>query len=1025
MASSGDGQKPNFFKRQWQKLEITPFFILLAIKGGLPATIALAAYQSYEFAEIYTTLGYIIAIMAQLSLAIQPRAKFVQSMLMNVFFICVGAATALLEIQCVIAARSTPPAGAMTGQSSAPETPVYDASACTVAAVWLFVEIFLVNTVKAVRPQLTISVIQYSIFTIVASVYAPMFPNMAAGMSFVRRLLISFLTGHAIGTGVSLFVLPVTSRGTVSKQLAGLMNLLKACIASQGAYLGSLSHDGQENEKEKAAAAKVRSTLTAASELLGKVKLELGFARKEIAFGKLSPEHFSGVFERVRSMYQPVMGMSAFLEMVQAVREHRLSAADTPEAEDALQAIQKLEIEEWNDVVNLTKESHLEHEKVFFTGLEHVSLQLELVKRPKSAEEHKNGDPEKDGGSTPRPGSAGFTKHFEQQLHRYQRQRNEIIQDWAEHKNLGLPQRFWPSSGEKPTLQREETRVMRRRLNQHQLYLVLFLNFLSFSTGESILNLVKYADSLVDDGTTKKNRFIWPGMRRIHKLLMGGLTRSSQDETLTADVNGGGNIYLGDGFNQKKDPEHLPPTDIYENVTDRIRMASGMLKSDAAKFGFRAACAAMSIGVVGYLRATRPFFLQQRGLWALIMTAISMDPHAGQGIFGFVTRIGGTVVAMVASMTIWYMCNENHAGILVVFAIYMSCWTLFMIKKPQYAVVAMISSITVILIIGYELQVERIGIQVAESNGQEAYAIYVLAPYRLATVVIGIGVAFIWTYFPYPITTHGALRQDVGATLYILANFYSCVHTTLEARLKMGPAIHDLAPNHPINKLDKARTKTFGKVLLMLTGLRNHSNFARFEPPFGGRFPRETYTELTNSIRNVFTYLALITYSSQAYIRTPQGSNQEEIDEENEWLDEFRSFAADTKITSHEITTNLCLLSAAITNEQPLPPYLRSPRPFATGPKMDGVDPSILGVQHFAHPCYAAFAVGEVASAFVTAEMAKITKLIKQLVGEVDFSFHVVKTTDDGSSTSSTLWGSDTSLKAPNGNSSSKKSKGE
>ena len=50
--------------------------------------------------------------------------------------------------------------------------------------------------------------------------------------------------------------------------------------------------------------------------------------------------------------------------------------------------------------------------------------------------------------------------------------------------------------------------------------------------------------------------------------------------------------------------------------------------------------------------------------------------------------------------------------------------------------------VTTILIIGYELQVGVIGIELATSNGQPYYPLYELAPYRLATVVGGLLVAF-------------------------------------------------------------------------------------------------------------------------------------------------------------------------------------------------------------------------------------------------------------------------------------------
>ena len=239
-AAATGAKKPNILKRLWQKADIQPLFLLLAIKGALPATIGLAAYEAPKFAAVYTTLGYLVAIIAHLSVAIQPRAKFIQAILMSLLFTCLGAAMALLEMQCIVAARSTPPVNTSIGQSGSTQTSVYDASACAVAGLFLFFWIFCANVVKASRPQLMLPMIQFSIFVIVSSVYGPNFPNMTAAISFVRKLLFTFLTGQAIATGVSLLILPVTSRGTATKQMAGLVKLLKGCTAAQSSYMDSI-----------------------------------------------------------------------------------------------------------------------------------------------------------------------------------------------------------------------------------------------------------------------------------------------------------------------------------------------------------------------------------------------------------------------------------------------------------------------------------------------------------------------------------------------------------------------------------------------------------------------------------------------------------------------------------------------------------------------------------------------------------------------------------------------------------------
>ena len=67
-------------------------------------------------------------------------------------------------------------------------------------------------------------------------------------------------------------------------------------------------------------------------------------------------------------------------------------------------------------------------------------------------------------------------------------------------------------------------------------------------------------------------------------------------------------------------------------------------------------------GVVAFLKDTQMWFLQQRGLWALIMVAISMTRTSGQSVFNFVLRVFGTAGAMVASYVIWYIVDVKTPG---------------------------------------------------------------------------------------------------------------------------------------------------------------------------------------------------------------------------------------------------------------------------------------------------------------------------------------------------------------------------
>lgn len=89
-------------------------------------------------------------------------------------------------------------------------------------------------------------------------------------------------------------------------------------------------------------------------------------------------------------------------------------------------------------------------------------------------------------------------------------------------------------------------------------------------------------------------------------------------------------------------------------------------------------------------------------------------------------------------------------------------------------------------------------------------------------------------------TARSQLRKDLGASLYLLANFYSIVHTTTGLRFR-GQEGDLTKKDSPGRKLEKVRSEVYVKELALLAGLRQHLAFTAWEPSFGGKFPRRQY----------------------------------------------------------------------------------------------------------------------------------------------------------------------------------------
>lgn len=129
---------PGALKKAWDKLGLDLDTVLKMVKFALPPTISLSLYQSDAVSKVYSTLGYIIAVASVLSGVLQPRALFLQTMIVNVFAISLTVAVATLAMWSAVQARN---------HTTSPGMPAsgYNSSASAVSGVWLFFMIYAIN----------------------------------------------------------------------------------------------------------------------------------------------------------------------------------------------------------------------------------------------------------------------------------------------------------------------------------------------------------------------------------------------------------------------------------------------------------------------------------------------------------------------------------------------------------------------------------------------------------------------------------------------------------------------------------------------------------------------------------------------------------------------------------------------------------------------------------------------------------------------------------------------------------------
>ena len=94
---------------------------------------------------------------------------------------------------------------------------------------------------------------------------------------------------------------------------------------------------------------------------------------------------------------------------------------------------------------------------------------------------------------------------------------------------------------------------------------------------------------------------------------------------------------------------------------------------------------------------------------------------SGQSMFGFFGRVGGTTVAMITSILIWYIVDRKTPGVIVMLWFFIFVEMYFFIKFPRFIQVWLVTIVTQVLIVGYELQVGKIGKAAATASGQPYY----------------------------------------------------------------------------------------------------------------------------------------------------------------------------------------------------------------------------------------------------------------------------------------------------------------
>ncbi|KAL4986619.1 hypothetical protein BDW68DRAFT_178635 [Aspergillus falconensis] len=951
-----------------QALHLDTRTCLMMLKGALPPTIVIAVYQSSAISNITLTVGYLSALISVLSQALLPRAKFTKIIFFDLVSTCVAASLCCLAVFCAVKAR----------EHHAPadsQQDAYSSDACAVSAVWLIVMIWAANAIRAWKPaELQDPMVAFSVFSSVTLTRAGTFVSLSDGLEFISRLLKGFMLGFAIATGVSLLVYPVTSRENVFQDVRGYAAQLEAVLKAQGDFVGEsfavwadgarsgLYGNGTPATSDSILASRkgLQAAITGLDAIHAKLQSDLYYSKDEIAWGKLSASDLTQIGGLFRNLFLPLSGTAMLPDILDMVSNQEgqgpLDAAmnnlgEVPPRLDTehIAAFLRSRLGECSELVN--------------AGLQYALLKLEIIRSKQLDKQFRHRDEET--GRRLNPMDQNFPAQFEKRRQEYYSRRGQLPEAFVS---------FETPASEKPVDGLPDDQIAATEVDVEQdFFLVLYMLQLQDTLLQATQGFIEFADSKLMDGTMAQKRIIVPALT-----ICEWLSITSKDSKNRPS---------------HPNPEHLSPSTTWEKASSALPFISRLLHSPESVFGFRVAAASFCVGILAYLHQTQDFFIRQRCIWAMIVIVIGMSPTSGQTLLGFVTRIAATVVSLALSLMVWYIPDQHTAG--VIFFLYLAnvFEYYFYITKPTLFGPSVIAIVTLNVIVGYELQIRKLGIDLGTSNGQPYYPIYLFAPYKLLAVAAGCAISFIWVVLPYPVTSKSTLRRSLGEGLFLLARFYSCMHASIELWMKgelgMGsvPATHSATT---ARELQRTRQRVFKEGMILLTKLRTLSHFSTFEPRIGGKFPKATYDAIINGAQRMFISMALMAQTAQSLQHsspssTPETANRGDNDT-NKWSSRLASIAlqsADFK--SHATTSLLCHLGSAVLNAQPLPPYLSTGTSFPLARSVRQMDKDLMSIRHLRDPAFSAFASLEVLRSVVGVGLGELLGNVKSLVGELSF----------------------------------------
>lgn len=256
------------------------------------------------------------------------------------------------------------------------------------------------------------------------------------------------------------------------------------------------------------------------------------------------------------------------------------------------------------------------------------------------------------------------------------------------------------------------------------------------------------------------------------------------------------------------------------------------------QFGFRVGLGALILGSLAFLDATRNFFIEWRGEWALVTFCIIMNKSLGGTTMTVKWRFLGTFVGAATAYLVWTLFYPNVI-IMAIFGFLVSipCFNIILNWKANNAFGRFIL-LTYNLTVLYSYSMSLIGLpDDGDWEGGGNPIIEEIAFHRYIGVNAGVIWAIIITMTLFPVTARGRIKRGLSVLWLRMGIIW-----------KRG-ALNNHVDEFQQNKLDGLRG--LNDCHSIMNELRTLLKQAPMELRLKGAFPINTYTKLMSNTEGI------------------------------------------------------------------------------------------------------------------------------------------------------------------------------